>query len=71
MRPSPEVWIHSPKKNSVKFWHESEVYKSDLCEILYIAGRQWLLLDRITEGRNEMCRKCGAVERALCDGSKD
>ena len=44
------------EKKSVKFWHVSEVYKSDGCEILYIAGRPLLLLDRVTEVRNLMCR---------------
>jgi len=44
------------EKKSVKFWHESEVYKSDGCEILYIADGPLLLLDRVTEVRNLMCR---------------
>ena len=53
---------------SITVCHKSAVYQSDRCETLYgIAGGPWLLLDRGTEGRNVMCGKCEAVERAYVE----
>ena len=52
---------------SIKFCHENAVFESHRSETLYeIAGRPWLLRDRVAEVRNIMCRKCRAFERASC-----